>query len=138
MSSYEVCTTCSEEWFCWFVLLAFDQLKITTLKKTFAHWEIAYGGGGGTSVPKYTRKNLTTCSKSADKPSTSCVRMACYNLSTSPERSCQQLVTTLLILSDLLQGCSNKTVTIMIQSCYNYNNIATTLCCQPCSILVIS
>jgi hypothetical protein len=28
--------------------------------------------------------------------------------------SCQQLVTTLLILSDLLRGCSNKSDTVMI------------------------
>ena len=28
----------------------------------------------------YTCKNLTTCSKSANKPSTSCVRTACYKL----------------------------------------------------------
>jgi hypothetical protein len=30
------------------------------------------------------------------------------------ELSCQQLLTTLLILSDLLQGCSNKSGTVMI------------------------
>ena len=36
----------------------------------------------------FTRKNLTTCSKSANKPSTSCVRTACYKLSTSLETSC--------------------------------------------------
>ena len=35
----------------------------------------------------YTRKNLTTCSKSANKPSTSCVRTACYKLSTSLEQA---------------------------------------------------
>ena len=29
---------------------------------------------------------LTTCNKSANKPSTSCVRMACFNLSTSLEQ----------------------------------------------------
>ena len=28
-------------------------------------------------VLTYTRKNLTTCKKSADKPSTRCVRTAC-------------------------------------------------------------
>ena len=33
----------------------------------------------------------------------------------------------MLILSDLLQGCSNKAVTIMIQQ-----YCGTTLCCQPC------
>ena len=34
----------------------------------------------------YTRKILTTCSKSADEPLTSCVRTACYKLSTSLEQ----------------------------------------------------
>jgi hypothetical protein len=47
---------------------------------------------------------------SANKPSTSCVRTACPKLSTSLE----QAVPTLLILSDLLQGCSNKSDTVMI------------------------
>ena len=37
-------------------------------------------------LPSYTRKNLTTCSKSANKPLTSCVRTACYKLSTSLEQ----------------------------------------------------
>ena len=35
------------------------------------------------------------------------------------------------MLSDLLEGCSNKSGTVMI-----YNNIVTTLCRQPCNILV--
>ena len=35
----------------------------------------------------YTRKNLTSCSKSANKPSTSCVRTACPKLSTSLEQA---------------------------------------------------
>ena len=39
----------------------------------------------------YTRKNLTTCSKSANKPSTSCVRTACYELSTSLEQAVNNL-----------------------------------------------
>jgi hypothetical protein len=51
----------------------------------------------------YPRKNLTSSSKSANRLSTSCVRTACPKLST-----------TLLILSDLLQGCSNKCDTVMI------------------------
>ena len=38
-----------------------------------------------------TRKNLTTCSKSANKPSTSCVRTACYKLSTSLEQAVNNL-----------------------------------------------
>ena len=37
-------------------------------------------------LEKYTHKNLTTCRKSANKPSTSCVRTACYKLSTSLEQ----------------------------------------------------
>ena len=58
----------------------------------------------------YTRKNLTACSKSANKPSTSCVRtcqQACNKLLTV----CNNLVE---INSDLLQGCSNKSDTVMI------------------------
>jgi hypothetical protein len=50
------------------------------------------------------------CSKSANKPSTTCVSTYCPKLSTSLE----QLVTTLLILLYLLQGCSNKSDTVMI------------------------
>jgi hypothetical protein len=45
-------------------------------------------------VIDYTRKNLTSCSKSANKPSTSCVRTACPKLSTSMEQvvnSCNNL-----------------------------------------------
>ena len=38
---------------------------------------------GTFSFGDYTRKNLTTCSKSANKPSTSCVRTVCYKLSAS-------------------------------------------------------
>ena len=43
----------------------------------------------------------------------SCVRTACPKLSTSLERAVN-IVTTLLILSDLLQGCSNKSDTVVI------------------------
>ena len=39
----------------------------------------------------YTRKNLPTCSKSANKPSTSCVRTTCYKLSTSLEQAVNNL-----------------------------------------------
>ena len=46
------------------------------------------------------------------------------------EQIWNKLLTTLLILSNLSQDCSN---TSMI-----YNNIVTTLCRQPCYILVIS
>ena len=44
-----------------------------------------------TFLTVYTRKNLTTCSKSANKPSTSCVRTACYKLSTSLEQAVNNL-----------------------------------------------
>jgi hypothetical protein len=80
-------------------------------------------GGGGTFINvynktrpclqicvPYTRKNLTSCNKSANKPSTRCIRTACHKLSTGLE----QLVTTLSKLSDLLQGCSDKSVTCLI------------------------
>ena len=46
---------------------------------------------GLVNVVLYTRKNLTTCSKSANKPSTSCVRTACYKLSTSLEQAVNNL-----------------------------------------------
>jgi hypothetical protein len=39
----------------------------------------------------YKRKNLTSCSKSANKPSTSCVRTACPKLSTSLEQAVNNL-----------------------------------------------
>ena len=39
----------------------------------------------------YTRKTLTICSKSANKPSTRCVRTACYKLSTSLEQAVNNL-----------------------------------------------
>ena len=39
----------------------------------------------------YTRKNLTTCSKSEKKPSTSCVRTASYKLSTSLKQAVNNL-----------------------------------------------
>ena len=38
-----------------------------------------------------TRKNLTSCSKSASKSSTSCVRIACPKLSTSLEQAVNNL-----------------------------------------------
>ena len=70
----------------------------------------------------YTRKNLTTCSKSANKPLTSCVRTACYKLSTSLEQAvnnlwqacwyCQTCVTRLF-----QQGCYSHDTTILLQPC---------------------
>ena len=44
-----------------------------------------------TSISHYTRKNLTTCRKSANKPSTSFVRTACPKLSTSLEQAFNNL-----------------------------------------------
>ena len=58
----------------------------------------------------YTRKSLTTCNKSANKPSTSCVRTACYKLSTSLEKlltTCNNLVDIVRLVTRLFQ-----------QSCY--------------------
>ena len=43
------------------------------------------------AVMHCTRKNLTTCSKSANKPLTSCVRTTCYKLSTSLEQAVNNL-----------------------------------------------
>ena len=56
-------------------------------------WWRASGSKGSysTFLLVYTRKNLTTCSKSANKPSTSCVRTACYKLSTSLEQAVNNL-----------------------------------------------
>ena len=79
-----------------------------------------------------SRKNLTTCSKSANKSSTSCVRTACYKLSTSLE----QAVNNLKQPCSYCQNCYKVVPTRLLQSWYN--NIATILCCQPCNILVMS
>ena len=54
-------------------------LKYKSINFVFFVWFWGY-------IYQYTRKNLTTCNKSANKPSTSCVRTACYNLSTSLEQ----------------------------------------------------
>ena len=43
------------------------------------------------TISSYTRKNLTTCSKSTNKLSTSCVCTACYKLSTSLEQAVDNL-----------------------------------------------
>jgi hypothetical protein len=83
----------------------------------------------------HTRKNLASCSKSANKQvNTLCshVTLFCSQVVIKFGTSCSQLVTILMALSDLLQCCSNTSE----QSWYN--NIVTTLCRQPCNILVIS
>jgi hypothetical protein len=69
---------------------------------------------------KYTRKNLTSCSKSANKPSTSCLRTACPKLSTSLEQTCWYY----------------QTVTRLFQQVRYSHDI--TILLQPCNILVIS
>jgi cobyrinic acid a,c-diamide synthase len=43
------------------------------------------------NLTHYTHKNRTSCSKSANKPSTSCVRTACPELSTSLEQAVNNL-----------------------------------------------
>ena len=40
------------------------------------------------NVVVYTRKNLTTCNKSADKPSTRCVRTACSKVVNKMFQTC--------------------------------------------------
>jgi hypothetical protein len=84
-----------------------------------------------------TRKNLTSCGKKQTTTTTTNCQQVVFALLVP---SCQQVwnnlltvVTSLLILSDLLQGCSNKSNTVMI-----YNNIVITLCRQPCNIRVMS
>ena len=69
----------------------------------------------------YTRKNLTSCSKSANKPSTSCVR----TLVTSCQQVWNKLLTTCINLVDIVrlvtrffqQGCYNHDITILLQPC---------------------
>jgi hypothetical protein len=68
-----------------------------------------------------TRKNLTSCSKSANKPSTSCVRTACPKLSTSMEQlvynSCNKLVDTIsskVVVLLVARLFPNKSDTVMI------------------------
>jgi hypothetical protein len=58
------------------------------------------------------KQNLTCCSKSAKKLSSHCLLSQVVN-----KYGTTQLLTvvkTLLILSDLLQGCSNKSDTVMV------------------------
>ena len=47
------------------------------------------------------RKNLTTCSQSENKPSTSCVRTACYKLSTSLEQFVNKLIDIIRLVTKL-------------------------------------
>ena len=72
----------------------------------------------------YTRKNLTSCSKSANKPSTSCVRTACYT-------SCQQVWNKLLTICNNLVGIVRLVTRLFQQVCYNHD---ITILLQPCVV----
>ena len=86
----------------------------------------------------YTRKNLATCSNSANKPLTSCVRTACYkcqqvwnNLLTT----CTKLVDIIRLVTRLFQqGYYNHDTTILLQPCVV--NLVTFLLYYDCIILV--
>ena len=54
-------------------------LSMRTQKSEYTSYNFLYVS---TLTEIYTGKNLTSCSKSANKPSTSCVSTACPNLST--------------------------------------------------------
>ena len=86
----------------------------------------------------YTRKNLTTCSKSANKPSPSCVRTACYKLSTSLNKlltTCNNLVDIIRLVTRLFQqGCYNHDITILLRPCVV--NLVTFLLYHDCIKLV--
>ena len=71
----------------------FFKIFLGTMPPAAPRGSRAFGASLANSCPPplYTRKNLTTCSKSANKPSTSCVRMACHNLSTSLEQAVNNL-----------------------------------------------
>ena len=80
----------------------------------------------------YTCKNLTTCSKSANKPLTSCVRTACYKLSTSLEQVVSNTVG--LVTRLFQQGCNDHDITILLQSCVV--NLVTSCCIMTVSDLL--
>ena len=62
---------------------------------------------------RYTRKNLTTCSKSANKPLTSCLQVWNKLLTT-----CSKLVHIVRLVTRLFQqGCYNHNITILPQPC---------------------
>jgi hypothetical protein len=87
--------------------------------------------------------------RSAHKPSTSCVRTAYSKFLTSLKQLVlKQLVTNLFILSDLLQGCSNKPryghdTTVLLQPCVVnlvtyllYHDCIRDLLEQPCNLIM--
>jgi hypothetical protein len=97
----------------WWML--WSQLDTVGLNREINMFRIIYGLQymliriGYKNNQHYARKNLTSCSKSANQPSTSCV-CACPKLSTSMGQlvnSCHNLVD---IIRLALQGCSNKSV----------------------------
>ena len=69
--------------------------RVTYLRKKVHNWTklVRASADIAKTEPQgaYTSKNLTTCSKSANKPSTSCVRTACYKLLTSLEQAVNNL-----------------------------------------------
>jgi hypothetical protein len=89
-------------------------------------------------VIDYTRKNLTSCSKSANKPSTSCVRTACPKLSTSMEQvvnSCNNLAGIIRLVVRLFQQVRySHDITILLQPCVV--NLLTFLLYHDCIRLV--
>jgi hypothetical protein len=89
------------------------------------------------SCTAHTCKNLTSCSKSANKPSTSCVRTACPKLSASLEQVVNNVVTFCDNLVDIIRLVARFFQQIWHMQSW-YNNIVTTMCCQPCKILVLS
>jgi hypothetical protein len=71
----------------------------------------------------YTRKILISCSKSANKPSTSCVRTACPKLSASLKQlvnSCNKLVDFIRLVARLFQQvrCSHD-ITVLLPCVVN-------------------
>jgi hypothetical protein len=80
-------------------------------------------------------RDFYVCSKSANKPSTSCVRTVCSKLSTSLEqlvRSCNKLVDIIRLVARLeyQQVRYNHDITILLQPCVV--NLVSDLLEQPC------
>jgi hypothetical protein len=63
----------------------------------------------------YTRKNLTSCNKSANKPSTSCVRATCPKLPTSLEQAVTDIIR--LVARLFQQVRYSHDITILLQPC---------------------
>ena len=87
----------------------------------------------------YTRKNLTTCSKSANKPSTTVVFAllvtSCYQVWNKLLTTYSKLVDIVRLVTRLFQqGCYNHDVTILPQPCVV--NLVTFLLYHDCIRLV--